>query len=77
MSERSNGKNSPCTVGKVDRDGIDSIVNLQLEETCRSSNIDPSGNNADQASGSRSDDGAAAVIATRPLRQPFMAMVRS
>ena len=57
LGEETGGNAAPHTVGKVNGDGIDSIVNLELEEKARSAAVDPSGDDANEEGTVGGDDG--------------------
>ena len=58
LGEKTNSDNSPDTVGKVNRNGIDGVVNLHLDEEVGESVVDPSGNNSNETRAPWSDDRA-------------------
>jgi len=58
VSEKTNSEDSPGSVSEVDRDGIDGIIDLHVDEEFGESVVDASSNDSDDNSGPRVDGGA-------------------
>lgn len=51
IGEKTDGENSPSSAGEVDRDGVDSVINLHGDEELGESVVDESGNNSNANGG--------------------------
>mmetsp|Transcript_2412 Transcript_2412/g.3533 ORF Transcript_2412/g.3533 Transcript_2412/m.3533 type:complete len:249 (+) Transcript_2412:212-958(+) len=58
FSKKTNSKNSPSSVGKVDRNGVNSIVNLHANEELGETNVNPATNHSDNDSSPGGDNRA-------------------
>ena len=57
LGEETDGNAAPHAVGEVDGDGIDGIINLELEEEGGETAVDPASDDADEEGAVRGDDG--------------------
>ena len=57
LGEETDGDAAPHAVGEVDGDGIDGIIDLELEEEGGETAVDPTGNDANEESTVGGDDG--------------------
>mmetsp|Transcript_15568 Transcript_15568/g.18744 ORF Transcript_15568/g.18744 Transcript_15568/m.18744 type:complete len:247 (+) Transcript_15568:203-943(+) len=58
FSKQTNSNNSPSSVGKVDRNGVDGIVNLHANEELGETNVNPATNHSDDDSSPGGDNRA-------------------
>ena len=76
VGEQAEREAAPGAVDAVDRDGADRIVDADLVEEEHRFDHQDAGDQADEAGAARADEGAGAVMATRPASMPLHIMRR-